>query len=147
MDEQLRAFLDTDVLLGYYGGDEGIGKLFDQSSLEKARYSISWIVVQELILRLDESKMSQVDLDQLAQMVEIVSNASMIDETKKRAESESMISIDPIPHVNDYLNLIAARRNRCDFFITNDPKLLDLHHVQSLQIVTPDAFLHLEAVA
>ena len=147
MNEQLRAFLDTDILLGYYRGDEGIAKLFDKSILEKTHYSISPIVIQELILGLDESKMGRVDLDELTQMVEIISNDDMIDETNKSNELEFLRSSGVTLHINDYLNLFAARRNRCEIFVTNDKKLLRIHQIPSLQFVTPDAFLQLETVA
>jgi predicted nucleic acid-binding protein len=147
MDEQLRAFLDTDILLGYYGGDEEIARLFDPSMLQKTHYSISPIVIQELILRLDESNKRWVDLDKLTRMVEVVSNKDMIDETNRSTELEFLRSTDTKLHVNDYLNLFAARRNHCDFFVTNDEKLLSLDRIKALRLVTPHAFLQMEAVA
>jgi predicted nucleic acid-binding protein len=147
MNEQIRAFLDTDVLMRYYQGDRDIAKLFEDKALEKTRYSISPIVIQELLLGLDKSTMKQIDFDKLSHLVEIVSNEDMIDETNRSKELEFLRSTTTKLHVNDYLNLFAARRSHCDFFVTNDAELLGLHHVSALQIVTPDAFLHLEAVS
>jgi predicted nucleic acid-binding protein len=147
MNEQIRAFLDTDVLLRYYQGDRDIAKLFEDKALEKSRYSISPIVIQELLLSLDKSKMEQIDLDRLSHLVEIVSNEDMIDETNRSTELEFLRSTKTKLHVNDYLNLFAARRNHCDFFVTDDAELLLIEKIQMLRFVTPDTFLQLEAVA
>jgi predicted nucleic acid-binding protein len=147
MNEQIRAFLDTDVLLRYYQGDRDIAKLFEDKALEKTRYSISPIVIQELLLSLDKSKMEQIDLDRLSHLVEIISNEDMIDETNRSTELEFLRSTKTKLHVNDYLNLFAARRNHCDFFVTDDAELLLIEKIQMLRFVTPDTFLQLEAVA
>jgi predicted nucleic acid-binding protein len=126
------AFLDTNVILQYIQGQPKLRLPFSPDVLKQARFAVSPVVLQELLL----AGSSEDKLEALTPHLEIIgpdlSTESSILARIRNVRNRSV-------HTNDVLILETAQR--CDVLLTNDQELLRLGNDADIAAMTPEAFL------
>jgi predicted nucleic acid-binding protein len=120
------------VILQYIQGQPKLRLPFSPDVLKQARFAVSPVVLQELLL----AGSSEDKLEALTPHLEIIgpdlSTESSILARIRNVRNRSV-------HTNDVLILETAQR--CDVLLTNDQELLRLGNDADIAAMTPEAFL------
>lgn len=133
--KRLRAFIDTNVLLGALRGDWWSQQLFTPAAEEYATYVINSVVLQELLLASSASEPG-VDLDAITRNFEVIT-ADVLADPEVFAYVRRLRN--RVMHTNDLLILGSARS--CDILLTHDRELLALGDAAQVATATPEKFL------
>jgi predicted nucleic acid-binding protein len=132
---RLRAFLDTNVLLGALHGREGPRRLFSPQVERYATYVVNPVVLQELLLASAATEPGA-NLDELTEHFELIS-ADVL--TKPEVLAYVRQLRNRVMHTNDLLIMGSARN--CDILLTYDEELLALGDAAEVATATPEQFL------
>jgi predicted nucleic acid-binding protein len=138
--DQVRAFIDTNVIVAYAEGAPDAVRLFSASVIARTEYLINPIVVQELLLGSSFERHPGLEtkvLDLTIIPIETIDSPQLLEEAR-RLRNRSV-------HVNEFLIFASARE--CDFLITYDDKFKILDQDGHPSIVTPREFLQTIAAA
>lgn len=132
MTDRLSVFLDTNVLVEYLYGK--YPTLFSSETLERVRFAVNPIVLQELFLIADADK--HVDrLEQVKKLVEVLPvDFQHVEAFLPRAKELR----NRLAHSNDILILTSAAD--CDLLVSNDKDLKQLAPERTPEIVTAEEF-------
>lgn len=126
--EKIKAFIDTNVLLRYIGGEPELQPLFSPEVLQQVTFVVNPVVLQELLF----TGLTHARLTALTRnlQVNVISTPDSVPQTA---------STDYKLHANDLLILGSARQ--CDVLLTYDRGLLSLGDAAEVNVTTPDVFL------
>ena len=132
-------FLDTNVIIGYLGGDPSTAKLFSAEATGQICLAINPIVLQELLLAADAAQ--RPEFQQIRDHLRVLP----VDFAKAEALLPRLRSLrNRLVHSNDILILSSA--DECDFLVTSDAEFKNLVTAEKPQVVTPEEFVsHLRA--
>ena len=133
------AFLDTNVIVAYLGGDPRAAELFAAEARGRVRFAINPIVLQELLLSADA--VGRPEFERIRDHLRVLP----VDFAKAEALLPRARSLrNRLAHSNDILVLSSAEE--CDFLVTTDAFLKNLAASGRPQIVTPaELVAHLQA--
>jgi predicted nucleic acid-binding protein len=131
-------FLDTNVIIGYLGGDPLAAKLFSAEAHGRIRFAINPIVLQELLLA---DAAGRPEFERIRDHLSVLP----VDFAKAEALLPRVRALrNRLTHSNDILILSSAEE--CDFLVTSDARLKNLATTGKPQVVTPAELVgHLQA--
>jgi predicted nucleic acid-binding protein len=132
-------FLDTNVIIGYLGGDPSAAKLFSAEADGHIRFAVNPIVVQELLLAADVT--GRPEFEQIRDHLRVLP----VDFAKAEALLPRVRALrNRLAHSNDLLILSSA--DECDFLVTRDVHFKNLVTAGKPQVLTPEELItHLRA--
>jgi predicted nucleic acid-binding protein len=132
-------FLDTNVIIGYLGGDPSTAKLFSAEATGQIRLAINPIVLQELLLAVDAAE--RPEFQQIRDHLRVLPvDFAKAEELLPRIRSAR----NRLAHSNDIL--IVSSADQCDFLVTSDADFKNLVTTERPQVVTPEELAtHLRA--
>jgi predicted nucleic acid-binding protein len=123
-------FLDTNVVLRHLDGQ--LPWLFDQTHVERFRYAINPVVLQEVILGADRKHPDLLERVRRIDMLPIDIQAA--DAILSRAKEIR----NRVVHSNDILIFSSAAK--CDYLLTSDKSISALQTRDGPKILTPEEF-------
>jgi predicted nucleic acid-binding protein len=127
------AFLDTDVIVGYLGGEAAALELFSAEAKGRIHFAINPIVLQELLLGSDVASRPEIDIIRDLQVlpVDFAKAEALVPKARAlRALRNRLV------HSNDILVVTSA--NDCDFLVTSKTILKDLVASDKPEVITPE---------
>lgn len=127
-------FLDTNVIMGYFGGELAAAQLFSAEASGRICFAVNPIVLQELLLAADAAE--RPEFEQIRNHLRVLP----VDYAKAEALLPKVRSLrSRLAHSNDILILSSA--DSCDFLVTKDAALKKLVTSEKPQVVTPEELI------
>jgi predicted nucleic acid-binding protein len=132
-------FIDTNVIIGYLGGDPSAAKLFSAEADGRIQFAVNPIVVQELLFSVNAT--GRPEFERIRDHWRVLP----LDFAKAEALLPRARALrNRLAHSNDLLILSSA--NECDFLVTRDELFKNLVTAGRPQVVTPEELVtHLRA--
>lgn len=124
-------FLDTNVIVGYFGGEPAAAQLFSAEAAGRIRFAINPIVLQELLLAADAA--GRPEFERIRDHLRVLP----VDYDKAEALLPKVRALrNRMVHSNDIL--IVSSAEKCDFLVTRDTGLKKLVTAEKPQVLTPE---------
>ena len=134
-NNKILALIDSNVFIFLFRNERNIENLFEKTVLEKVKYVVSPIVLQELFLAGD-SYIPREKLEEISKQFEVIP----VDIIKSEDLLKKVRRLrNKIAHSNDLMILGSAQN--CDFLISYDIKIAQFGKELGIQVVTPEEFL------
>jgi hypothetical protein len=132
---KINAFLDTSAALQALSGSDPSG-LFTSRMLDHVTYVYDDVVLSELLLAGTDPRQIEF-LQENAKSV-----PSYLPVTGDSAEMRKKLRSSEV-HSNDVLAMVSAEEAQCQYFITSEPRILEVQEIVTFQVVTPQQFISL----
>lgn len=135
MTSKILAFLDTNIFVTLLKDETILSRLFSDDVLEKVKYVVNPVVLQELFLAGD-AFIPKGDLEKLTKQldvipVDIIKSETLLLRVRKLRNR--------VAHSNDLLILGSAQN--CNYLISYDRQLAQFGKELNIPVITPEEFL------
>lgn len=135
-EKKILAFLDTNIFAYLFRNEKRLNRLFEKDVLEKVKYVVNPIVIQELFLAGD-SFAPKDELEKLTEQFEVIP----VDIIRSEILLKKVRNLrNRVAHSNDLLILGSAQN--CDYLISYDKALTQFGKELEIPILTPEEFLN-----
>jgi len=143
-ERKIRVFLDTNILLKYFEGNNEITSLFSNKVIKKYRFVIDTVVLQETTFFCKREGIPPEKLNIFSNRVRIISSKVSLRDLEEKnyyRNIRNMIVHDNLRfHPNDLLSIVNAIENNIEFFCTYDQGILSIS--ERLSDLFPIRFVH-----